>query len=400
MFDGIDLKNLNLGDMLNKFQDMAKEQQEKSSQNLFTAKAGGGMVEISINGNSEVVDLKIDDSLLEDKDSLQILLISCMNDIIKQSEENKKRMAMSLMGNLGGLGNLGQKQMKELLEKFEDYLLNNLPKIDTFHPHFENAMQDMLKAGGKRFRPMLLLSVVNSKKPLLVENSLKVALAVEFLHTYSLVHDDLPSMDNADLRRGFTTLHKKYDEVTAILVGDALNSESFNLIANSSLHNDIKIELIKLLAENGGLNGMIIGQAIDCYFEKQILELEKLEFLHIHKTAKLIASSLKMGAIISNYDEKIQEELYNFGLDIGLLFQIQDDIIDELESSEIAGKTTKNDSLKNSFVNLLGLEESLKSADNLATKCLETMNSFDKNLKDSLWELLINYINRHKKYNS
>ena len=290
--------------------------------------------------------------------------------------------------------------MKELLEKFEDYLLNNLPKIDTSHPHFENAMQDMLKAGGKRFRPMLLLSVVNSKKPLLVENSLKVALAVEFLHTYSLVHDDLPSMDNADLRRGFTTLHKKYDEVTAILVGDALNSESFNLIANSSLHNDIKIELIKLLAENGGLNGMIIGQAIDCYFEKQILELEKLEFLHIHKTAKLIASSLKMGAIISNYDEKIQEELYNFGLDIGLLFQIQDDIIDELESSEIAGKTTKNDSLKNSFVNLLGLEESLKSADNLATKCLETMNIFDKNLKDSLWELLINYINRHKKYNS
>ena len=290
--------------------------------------------------------------------------------------------------------------MKELLEKFEDYLFNNLPKIDTFHPHFENAMQDMLKAGGKRFRPMLLLSVVNSKKPLLVENSLKVALAVEFLHTYSLVHDDLPSMDNADLRRGFTTLHKKYDEVTAILVGDALNSESFNLIANSSLHNDIKIELIKLLAENGGLNGMIIGQAIDCYFEKQILELEKLEFLHIHKTAKLIAASLKMGAIISNYDEKIQEELYNFGLDIGLLFQIQDDIIDELESSEIAGKTTKNDSLKNSFVNLLGLEESLKSADNLATKCLETMNIFDKNLKDSLWELLINYINRHKKYNS
>ena len=290
--------------------------------------------------------------------------------------------------------------MKELLEKFEDYLFNNLPKIDTFHPHFENAMQDMLKAGGKRFRPMLLLSVVNSKKPLLIENALKVALAVEFLHTYSLIHDDLPSMDNSDLRRGFTTLHKKYDEVTAILVGDALNSESFNLIANSSLHNDIKIELIKLLAENGGLNGMIIGQAIDCYFEKQILELEKLEFLHIHKTAKLIASSLKMGAIISNYDEKIQEELYNFGLDIGLLFQIQDDIIDELESSEIAGKTTKNDSLKNSFVNLLGLEESLKSADNLATKCLETMNSFDKNLKDSLWELLINYINRHKKYNS
>src|SRR5574344_1731729 len=290
--------------------------------------------------------------------------------------------------------------MKDLLNKFEDYLLSNLPTIKSFHPHFEEAMGDMLKAGGTRFRPMLLLSVVNSKKPLLVDNSLKVALAVEFLHTYSLIHDDLPSMDNAFLRRGFQTLHIKYDEVTAILVGDALNSEAFNLIANASLHNDVKIELIKLLGHNGGLNGMIIGQAIDCQFEKQKLELEKLEFLHVHKTAKLIAASLKMGAIISNYEENTQEDIYNSGLDPCVLFQIQDDIIDELESSEIDGKTTQNDSFKNCFVNLLGLEESLKSADKLAKKCLETMNSFDKNLKDSLFELLINYINRHKKYNS
>ncbi|MCT7467763.1 polyprenyl synthetase family protein [Aliarcobacter cryaerophilus] len=290
--------------------------------------------------------------------------------------------------------------MKELLEKFEDYLLNNLPKIDTFHPHFENAMQDMLKAGGKRFRPMLLLSVVKSNKPLLIENALKVALAVEFLHTYSLIHDDLPSMDNSDLRRGFQTLHIKYDEVTAILVGDALNSEAFNLIANASLHNDVKIELIKLLGHNGGLNGMIIGQAIDCFFEKQKIELEKLEFLHINKTAKLIAASLKMGAIIASYSEQIQDELYDFGIDLGLLFQIQDDIIDELESSEVAGKTTQNDSFKNSFVNLLGLKEAMNSADKLADKCLQNLNNFDKNLQDSLLELLTNYINRHKKYNS
>lgn len=290
--------------------------------------------------------------------------------------------------------------MKDLLNKFEDYLLSNLPTIKSFHPHFEEAMGDMLKAGGKRFRPMLLLSVVNSKKPLLVDNSLKVALAVEFLHTYSLIHDDLPSMDNAFLRRGFQTLHIKYDEVTAILVGDALNSEAFNLIANASLHNDVKIELIKLLGHNGGLNGMIIGQAIDCFFEKQKIELEKLEFLHINKTAKLIAASLKMGAIIASYSEQTQDELYDFGIDLGLLFQIQDDIIDELESSEVAGKTTQNDSFKNSFVNLLGLKEAMNSADKLADKCLQNLNNFDKNLRDSLLELLTNYINRHKKYNS
>jgi len=290
--------------------------------------------------------------------------------------------------------------MDKLLNQFEDYLINNLPKIDSFHPHFEKALQEMLKAGGKRFRPMLLLSVVESKKPLLIQNSLKVALAVEFLHTYSLIHDDLPAMDNASLRRGFTTLHIKYDEVTAILVGDALNSESFNLIANSSLHNDVKIELIKLLSYNGGLNGMVIGQAIDCYFEKQKLELKDLETLHINKTAKLIAASLKMGAIIAGYNEKIQDELYNFGLDLGLLFQIQDDIIDELESSENAGKTTQNDGIKNSFVNLLGLENAFKSADNLANKCLESLSSFEDNLKNSLEKILNSYINRHKKYNS
>lgn len=104
MFDGIDLKNLNLNDMMKQFEDIAQNTKEDNKNKLFTAKAGGGMVEISINGNSEVVDLKIDDSLLEDKDSLEILLISCMNDVIKQSDENKKMMAMNMMGNLGSFG--------------------------------------------------------------------------------------------------------------------------------------------------------------------------------------------------------------------------------------------------------------------------------------------------------
>ncbi|NCB13131.1 MAG: polyprenyl synthetase family protein, partial [Erysipelotrichia bacterium] len=239
------------------------------------------------------------------------------------------------------------------------------------------------------------LSVVKSNKSLLISNSMPVALGIEFLHTYSLIHDDLPAMDNADLRRGFQTLHKKYDEVTAILVGDALNTEAFNLISNASLSNDIKIDLIKCLASNGGIDGMIIGQAIDCFFENKKLELSQLEFLHIHKTAKLIAASLKMGAIISEYDLQTQEKLYNFGIDLGLLFQIQDDIIDETLSSEEAGKTTKNDNSKNSFVNLLGLEGAKESANKLADKCKKSLNSFDSKLKNSLEELLLSYINRH-----
>ena len=288
------------------------------------------------------------------------------------------------------------KPMKNLLSLFENYLISNLPKSETFHPYFGDALADMLKASGKRFRPMLLLSVVKSNKTLLIPNSLPVSLGLEFLHTYSLIHDDLPAMDDADLRRGFQTLHKKYDEVTAILVGDALNTEAFNLISNASLSNDIKIDLIKCLSFNGGINGMIIGQAIDCYFENQKLELNQLEFLHIHKTARLIAASLKMGAIICEYDLETQEKLYNFGIDLGLLFQIQDDIIDETCSEEEAGKTTKNDGNKNSFVNLLGLEGAIRSADELSSKCTNILETFDSNLKNSLEELLLKYINRHK----
>ena len=286
--------------------------------------------------------------------------------------------------------------MKALLTKFEDYLLDNLPKSQTFHPIFEDALHCMLKAGGKRFRPMLLLSVVKSNKSLLIDNSLDVALGLEYLHTYSLVHDDLPAMDDADLRRGFETIHKKYDEVTAILVGDALNTHAFNLIANASLSNDIKIDLIKTLSSDGGINGMIIGQAIDCYFENQKLELNQLEYLHIHKTAKLIAASLKMGAIISEYNLEIQEKLYDFGIDLGLLFQIQDDIIDETATEEEAGKTTANDGAKNSFVNLLGLEGAIKSADELSSKCKNDLSSFDENIQNNLSEILDKYLNRHK----
>lgn len=281
------------------------------------------------------------------------------------------------------------------LASFEDYLNNNLPTSKSFHPIFEDALQNMLKAGGKRFRPMLLLNIVNSSNPMLIQNSLSIALAIELLHTYSLIHDDLPAMDNADLRRGHQTLHKSYDEVTAILVGDALNTHSFNLIANASLSSDIKIELIKALSSDGGIDGMIIGQAIDCYFENTTLELEKLEFLHIHKTAKLIASSLKMGAIISGLSKQTQNALYNFGLDIGLLFQIQDDIIDETMSEKDAGKTTSNDESKNSFVNLLGLTKAIKSADILALKCENSLNNFDDNLKNNLKKLLTTYLYRH-----
>jgi len=281
--------------------------------------------------------------------------------------------------------------------KFEKFLEKNLIKNPSFHPYFQKATNEMLLAGGKRFRPNLLLKVVESYNPLMLESAYYPALALEILHTYSLIHDDLPSMDDANLRRGHPTLHKTYDEVTAILVGDGLNTYAFELITDAPLHNDIKISLIKELSYNGGLNGMVLGQAIDCYFENKPLTLDELKFLHIHKTAKLIASSLKMGAIIVNLDTKTQEKLYNFGLDLGLLFQIQDDIIDETLTPDEAGKDTQNDSDKNSFVNLLGLQGAINEADELANKLQNEFENFDEKLQNGLKDLINKYLFRHQK---
>ena len=290
---------------------------------------------------------------------------------------------------------MSKNNLSNINQKFEEYLQSNTFKTKSFHPIFENALNEIIIAKAKRFRPMLLLSVVSALRPLLINNSLNVALGIEILHTYSLIHDDLPAMDNASLRRGRETLHIKYDEVTAILVGDALNTHSFNLIANSSLSNDTKIDLIKTLSNDGGINGMVLGQSIDCFFENKLLDLKQLEFLHVHKTGKLIAASLKMGAIICNTNLQLQNELYNFGLDVGLLFQVQDDILDITQSNIQAGKNTSNDSLKNSFVNLLGLEKALQYAENLAIKCEETLNTLDYPIKTNLNALLSKYLFRH-----
>ncbi|WP_456489420.1 polyprenyl synthetase family protein [Caminibacter pacificus] len=277
----------------------------------------------------------------------------------------------------------------------EEFIKNNLIKAESFHPYYEKALNEMLLAGGKRFRPKLLLSVVKAYNPILLENAKYAAFALELIHTYSLIHDDLPAMDNADLRRGHPTLHKTYDEVTAILVGDALNTYAFEVLSKAPMHNDVKIELIKILAQNAGPAGMVLGQAIDCYFEDKKLNLEELKTLHLNKTAKLIAASLQMGAVIVNKPE-LAQKLYDFGLKLGLLFQIQDDLLDLLDSEE-TGKTTGVDTNKNTFVTLLGEEEAKKEADKLASELSNELDSFDENLKTELKKLLDNYLFRHKR---
>ena len=282
------------------------------------------------------------------------------------------------------------------MQRFEAYLETHLPQVDTFHPIYEEALGAMLQAGGKRFRPMLLLSIVDAYEPLLFEGALPVAMALEMFHTYSLIHDDLPAMDDANLRRGHPTLHTRFDEVTAILAGDALNTDAFYRIAKAPLREDIKIKLVELLARDGGSRGMVLGQAIDCYFENKPLTIEEVKELHRNKTAKLIAVSLQMGAVIVGLDAKVQQSLYDFGIDLGLLFQIQDDIIDETQSEEEAGKTTGNDGDKNSFVNLLGLEQTIEEADSLAKDLQRRFASFEPTLQEALRPLMDKYLFRHK----
>ncbi|MEA3370127.1 MAG: polyprenyl synthetase family protein [Campylobacterota bacterium] len=281
------------------------------------------------------------------------------------------------------------------MQNFENFLLENLPLSKSIHPTYEDALHKMLVAGGKRFRPALLLGVVSAYNTLMLDGARHAAYAVELLHTYSLIHDDLPAMDDSPLRRGEPTLHVCFDEVTAILVGDALNTYSFEVLSNAPFSDYTRVQLIRELSANGGLNGMVLGQAIDCYFENQPLKVEDIKFLHTNKTAKLIAASLKMGAIIVGKEE-LGEKLYEFGIKLGLLFQIQDDILDVTQSSEEAGKLTNNDEDKNSFVTILGLEESMSQANELASELNEEMASFDENLQRELSPLLTKYINRHK----
>lgn len=280
---------------------------------------------------------------------------------------------------------------QKLLATFEQFLKVNLPLTKSFHPHFDHAFGEMLDVGGKRFRPLLLLSVVENTQPLLVSNALHVALAIEMIHTYSLIHDDLPCMDNADLRRGHPTLHVSYDETTAVLVGDALNTHAFYVLANAPLSAEIKVRLISILSGDAGLYGMILGQAIDCFFEDKPLNIDELSFLHVHKTAKLIAASLLMGAVICEMKKGDQETLYGFGLKLGLLFQVQDDIIDATLSKEEAGKPTGNDGHKNSFVNLLGLDGANKEKRKLLDELEFELTKLEEPLAATLKNIINNY---------
>ncbi len=274
-----------------------------------------------------------------------------------------------------------------LLKKFEAFLKANPIKAPSYHPYYEEALNYMLRSGGKHFRAQLLLGVVDALSPKFTYKAMRVALGLEMMHTYSLIHDDLPVMDDADLRRGHITTHKKYDEVTALLVGDALSARAFYEITQADFSAEIRIKCSEILSQNTG--EMILGQALDCFFEHKILTYDELLFLHSKKTGALIAASMQLGAVIAG--AKDSTKIYEVGLKLGLLFQIVDDIIDATKTSEEAGKPTRNDKDKNSFTNLVGIKRAKEIRDGLIVEiCSE-------NLDQNLINLLTNLIDRYLK---
>ena len=225
--------------------------------------------------------------------------------------------------------------------------------------NLREAVLYSIHAGGKRIRPYLLLEVLESLQVSITPAHAQVAAALEMIHTGSLIHDDLPAMDDDDFRRGRLTNHKKFGEALAILAGDALFLDPYALIAQGDLPNEIKVDLIASLSLSSGSMGMVAGQVLDMEGEGKHLNLEELQTIHANKTGKLLAFPFQAAGIIAGLDENLQKQLKTVGELIGLAFQVRDDILDVTASFEEIGKTPQKDlqAEKSTYPALLGLDE-------------------------------------------
>ena len=263
--------------------------------------------------------------------------------------------------------------------RFEDVLRNLLPRADIAPQRLHEAMRYAVLDGGKRVRPLLAFAVGELTGAEVARVDIAAA-AVELIHAYSLVHDDMPCMDDDVLRRGKPTCHVQYDEATALLVGDALQTLAFQLLAEHRLNDDAsrQLEMTRLLAVASGSRGMAGGQAIDLASVGKPLTLPELEFMHIHKTGALIRAAVLLGAHCGTVSAEQLERLDRFGKLIGLAFQVVDDVLDcEADTATLgktAGKDADND--KPTYVSLLGIQGARDMAQRLHSEALETLAGF------------------------
>ena len=260
-----------------------------------------------------------------------------------------------------------------------DSALEHCLPIGEDPTQLRTAMRYSLFNGGKRVRPILAYAAALAIKPD-TELSLvdPIAAALECLHSYSLVHDDLPAMDDDNLRRGKPTCHIAFNEATAILAGDGLQTLAFDLLTRTDLPSSIQIQLVRQLTMGSGVEGMVLGQAIDLAAVDHQLDLAQLETMHRHKTGALIRASVAMGAICTGATSQQLTALDNYAAAIGLAFQVQDDILDVTGDTATIGKQQGADIARNkpTYVSLLGLDAARHKASELHRQALDALDEF------------------------
>ena len=295
--------------------------------------------------------------------------------------------------------------LREYLEEkkkiVEDSLIELLENYRGKYPEkLAEAMEYAVMNGGKRIRPILMYMICD----LFEKNNCKsydkikeIAAALEFIHCYSLVHDDLPAMDNDDYRRGKLTVHKKYNEAIGVLVGDALLTEAFGIIANSKkLEDKNKVEIISKLSEYAGFFGMVGGQFVDMESENKKVEIDTLKYIHAQKTGKLLTAAIELPMIALNIESEKREKMVEYSKLLGIAFQIKDDILDiEGNFEEIGKKSNDVQNEKTTYPSIFGLEKSKKLLQEYLEKAKKIIeNEFEGN---QLFLELTDYFGNRKK---
>ena len=295
--------------------------------------------------------------------------------------------------------------LREYLEEkkkiVEDSLIELLGNYRNKYPEkLAEAMEYAVMNGGKRIRPVLMYMICD----LFEKNNCKsydkikeIANALEFIHCYSLVHDDLPAMDNDDYRRGKLTVHKKYNEAIGILVGDVLLTEAFGIIANSkSLGDKNKVEIISKLSEYAGFFGMVGGQFVDMESENKKVEIDTLKYIHAHKTGKLLTAAIELPMIALDIEREKREKMVEYSKLLGIAFQIKDDILDiEGNFEEIGKKSNDVQNEKTTYPSIFGLEKSKKLLQEYLEKAKKIIE--DEFEGDQLFLELTDYFGNRKK---
>ncbi|MBI1214909.1 MAG: polyprenyl synthetase family protein [Alphaproteobacteria bacterium] len=278
--------------------------------------------------------------------------------------------------------------MEDCREKVNKTISSLLPQTDLAEAPLFDAMRYAALGGGKRLRPFMVLE---GARVFGVDagRARRVAAAAEFVHCYSLVHDDLPAMDNADLRRGKPSLHKAYGEATALLAGDALLTLAFEILSDTETHEDprVRIELVSNLAGAIGMHGMVGGQMLDLIGEKQEFDVGTISRLQRLKTGKLIAFCCEAGAILGKANPAHRQSLRNYAHDLGLAFQVTDDLLDVEGDAKDLGKPTGQDAKKATFVSAMGRDQARARAEMLVEQAISHLRVFDEGRVDLLKDL-------------